>query len=58
MRRRELRERSVSIHVDETRAAPSFGQTFFQITGLVTDPSGVVVGVPMTVTNPQTSLCL
>jgi hypothetical protein len=34
---------------------PSSGQTFGQITGLVTDPSGaVVVGAPVTVTNPQT----
>jgi hypothetical protein len=37
-------------------ALPSFGQTFGQITGLVTDSSGgVLVGAPVTVTNPQTS---
>src|SRR6266436_3769634 len=37
-------------------ATPSFGQTFGQITGLVTDPSGaVLVGAAVTVTNPQTS---
>src|SRR5271165_1486623 len=37
-------------------AAPSFGQTFGQITGIVTDPSGGVVGSAMvTVTNPQTN---
>ena len=37
-------------------ARPSFGQTFGQITGLVTDSSGgVLVGAPVTVTNPQTS---
>ncbi len=37
-------------------AMPSFGQTFGQITGLVTDPSGaVVVGAAVMVTNPQTS---
>src|SRR5947209_18233048 len=37
-------------------AAPSNGQTFGQITGLVTDSSGgVVVGAAVTVTNPQTS---
>jgi hypothetical protein len=34
---------------------PSLGQTFGQITGLVTDPSGaVVVGAAVSVTNPQT----
>src|SRR5438874_1544564 len=38
-------------------AAPSFGQTFGQITGLVTDSSGgVLVGAAVTVTNPETSL--
>ena len=37
-------------------AAASFGQTFGQITGLVTDSSGgVLVGAGVTVTNPQTS---
>jgi hypothetical protein len=37
-------------------ATPSFGQTFGQITGLVTDASGgVLVGAAVTVTNPQTS---
>src|SRR5215472_14256871 len=37
-------------------ATPSFGQTFGQITGLVTDSSGgVLVGAEVTVTNPQTS---
>ena len=37
-------------------ATPSFGQTFGQITGLVTDSSGgVVVGSAVTVTKPQTS---
>jgi hypothetical protein len=37
-------------------ATPSFGQTFGQITGLVTDSSGgVLVGAAVTVTNPQTS---
>jgi hypothetical protein len=36
-------------------ASPSAGQTFGQITGLVTDTSGaVVVGASVTVTNPQT----
>src|ERR1700730_1090736 len=37
-------------------ATPSFGQTFGQITGLITDSSGgVLVGAAVTVTNPQTS---
>ena len=37
-------------------AAPSWGQTFGQITGLVTDSSGgVLVGASVTVTNPETS---
>src|SRR3984893_12083170 len=37
-------------------ATPSFGQTFGQITGLVTDSSGGVgVGAAVTVINPQTS---
>ncbi len=37
-------------------ATPLFAQTFGQITGLVTDPSGaVLVGAAVTVTNPQTS---
>src|SRR5713226_2615833 len=37
-------------------ATPSLGQTFGQITGLVTDSSGgVLVGAAVTVTNPQTS---
>ena len=37
-------------------ATPAFGQTFGQITGIVTDPSGgVVVGATVTVTNPQTN---
>lgn len=36
---------------------PSFGQTFGEITGEVTDPSGaVIVGAAVTVTNPQTNL--
>jgi hypothetical protein len=39
-----------------TFAAASFGQTFGQLTGLVTDSSrGVLVGAAVTVTNPQTS---
>ncbi len=39
-----------------TIAKPSFGQTFGQITGLVTDASGgVLVGASVTVTNPQTA---
>src|SRR5258708_28833136 len=39
-----------------TLATPLFAQTFGQITGLVTDPSGaVLVGAAVTVTNPQTS---
>jgi hypothetical protein len=38
-------------------AMPASGQTFGQITGLVTDSSGgVVIGAAVTVTNPQTSL--
>src|SRR5437588_11712973 len=38
-------------------AAASFGQTFGQITGLVTDSSGgLLVGAAVTVTNPETSL--
>src|SRR3954452_6373007 len=37
-------------------AAASYGQTFGQITGLVTDSSGgVLVGAAVTVTNPQTA---
>src|SRR6202790_1704584 len=37
-------------------ARPAFGQTFGQITGIVTDPSGgIVVGATVTVTNPQTN---
>src|ERR1700676_4528479 len=37
-------------------ATPAFGQTFGQITGIVTDPSGGVVGsAAVTVTNPQTN---
>ena len=35
---------------------PAFGQTFGEITGLVTDASGgAVVGAAVTVTNPQTN---
>ena len=38
-------------------ATPSNGQTFGQITGLVTDSSGgVLVGAAVSVTHPQTSL--
>src|SRR5258708_34608015 len=37
-------------------ATPSYGQTFGQITGLVTDSSGgVMVGAAVTVINPQTN---
>ena len=37
-------------------ATPSYGQTFGQITGLITDTSGgVMVGAAVTVTNPQTN---
>jgi len=37
-------------------AVPSFAQTFGEITGVVTDPSGaVVVNATVTVTNPQTN---
>jgi hypothetical protein len=37
-------------------ATPSFSQTFGQITGIVTDPSGgVVVSATVTVTNPETN---
>src|SRR2546425_6140090 len=36
---------------------PGFGQTFGEITGVVTDPAGgVVVGAAVTVTNPATNL--
>jgi len=44
------------LSVGLTLATPLFAQTFGQITGLVTDPSGaVLVGASVTVTNPQTS---
>ncbi len=37
-------------------ALPCFGQTFGEITGVVTDASsGVVVSATVTVTNPQTN---
>src|SRR5438445_12027872 len=37
-------------------ALPSFGQTFGEITGEVTDSSGaVVIGAAVSVTNPQTN---
>src|SRR5438105_4303354 len=37
-------------------ALPTFGQTFGQISGLITDTTGAVMpGVSMTVTNPQTN---
>ena len=36
--------------------SPCFGQTFGEITGVVTDPSGVVVAnATVTVTNPETN---
>ena len=38
-------------------ALPCFGQTFGEITGVVTDPSGaLVVGAAVTVSNPATNL--
>src|SRR5260370_546747 len=38
-------------------ALPSFGQTFGQITGVVSDSSGsILVNAKVTVTNPQTNL--
>ena len=37
-------------------APPSFGQTFGEITGVVTDPSGAIItGATLTVTNTQTN---
>src|ERR1700757_3535057 len=37
-------------------ALPGFGQTFGEITGVVTDPSGAVVAqAAVTVTNPETN---
>jgi len=44
------------VRIGLTLARPLFAQTFGQITGPVTDPSGaVLVGAAVTVTNPQTS---
>jgi len=38
-------------------ALPCFGQTFGEITGVVTDPAGaLVVGAAVTVSNPATNL--
>jgi hypothetical protein len=38
-------------------AAPVFGQTFAEINGLISDPSGAgIVGATVTVVNPQTNL--